>query len=356
MRTFLFLLGLCLSLFANGQEINADELPTATLEEAGFNQDSIDILLERISVTPKRDFRGLVVIKDDHIVIEEYYNTFWRNHIHDIRSAGKSITAILLGVAIQEGLVESLDQDVYSFFSKEKYPTLHEDYKEIKLIHLLNMMSGLNADTDDWRAPGSAGQWAGNDEWVQYLLGISRVREPGEKWVYADINAVLIGAIIEELSGMSLRDFAKEKVFDPLGIREVYWYTNPSNQTGAAGNLYLSTYDFAKLGLLALNKGKWGDAQIADAAYLTRMIQEESDAIGDWFFLADGYGMFWYKSHRDFGTGNVDYVWASGNGGNHLVIIPDKNMVVALTSGSYGAPYGHGRAYAILGKVLNALE
>lgn len=349
---------ICLSSLANcyGQNSPSKTLAEVSWEKAGFNPDSIEYLVDRIGKAPQKDFRGIVVIKDDQIAIEEYYNSFWRNHIHDIRSAGKSITAMLLGVAIQEGLVQSIDQDVYSFFPQEKYPEIHEDYKKIKLIHLLNMVSGLDADSDDSRTPGNAGKWIGKDEWVSFLLSIPLARQPGKKWIYADINAVLIGAIIEETSGMSLRDFAKQKLFDPLGIKEYYWYTNAANQTGGAGNLYLSTLDFAKLGLLVANKGKWMDTQLADADYMKRLLAEDSPAIGDYNPFADGYGMLWYRAKRKFGTKEVEYLWASGNGGNHLVVVPAENMVIALTAGGYGQWYPHQRAYAILGKVINALE
>lgn len=331
-------------------------IPVMSPEEAGFNKDSIQALMDTISRFKQRDFRGLIVMKDHNIVLENYYHTFWRNHIHDIRSAGKSITALLLGVAIKEGLVQNVEQDVYSFFTKEKYPSLHEDYKKVKLIHLLNMVSGLDADADNAQTMGNEGKWIARGEWLTYLLSVPLSSEPGRTWVYADINAVLIGAIIEEKSGMSLRDFARQKVFDPLEIREFYWYTNAANQTGAAGNLYISTLDFAKLGLLVANKGKWGNQQLADEAYMNRLLNENSSAIGDYNPLADGYGMFWYRTKRTFGTREVSYLWASGNGGNHLVIVPEENMVIALTSGAYGNGYPHTRAYFIMGKIFRALE
>ncbi len=355
-RKFLVFFQLFLSFATYAQMKSIPHLPAISPEEAGFNRDSIDALQDTISRFRQRDFRGLVVIKDNKIVIENYYNTFWRNHIHDIRSAGKSITALLLGVAIKDGLVSNPDQDVYTFFSKKKYPLMHEDYKKVKLIHLLNMVSGLDADSDNPKTPGSEGKWMAKDEWVNYLLSIPLSGKPGEKWVYVDINAVLIGAIIEEKSGMSLRDFARQKVFEPLEIKEFYWYTNAANQTGAAGNLYLSTLDFAKLGLLVANKGKWGNRQLADYAYMNRLLTENSPAIGDYNPLADGYGMFWYRSKRKFGTREINYLWASGNGGNHLVVVPEENMVIALTSGAYGNWYPHTRAYFILGKIFQALE
>lgn len=354
----IFISTLLLFLFISGQAQTKaiPHIPAISPEEAGFNMDSIQALQDTMSKFRQRDFRGLVVIKDNKIVLENYYNTFWRNHIHDIRSAGKSITALLLGVAIRDGLVKNLEQDVYSFFPKEKYPSLHEDYKRVKLIHLLNMMSGLDADSDNPQTMGNAGKWIGKDEWISYLLSVPLSGEPGKKWVYADINAVLIGAIIEEKSGMSLRDYARKKVFEPLEIREFYWYANAANQTGGAGNLYISTLDFAKLGLLLANRGKWGDQQIADYDYMNRLLTEQSNAIGDYNPLTDGYGMLWYRSTRMFGGKEFSYLWASGNGGNHLVIVPDHKMVIAITSGAYGNWYPHARAYFILGKILQALK
>lgn len=356
MRPFLILFFVSISLFLYGQMKPIPHLPAINPEEAGFNIDSINILDDTISNFEQRNYRALMVIKDNKMVLEYYYNTFWRYHIHDIRSAGKSITALLLGVAIKEGLVQNLEQDVYSFFSKKKYPSLHEDYKKVKLIHLLNMVSGLDADSDKPETPGQAGHWIAKDEWLNYLLSISLANEPGEKWVYADINAALIGAIIEEKSGMSLKDFAKQKVFDPLDIKEFYWYTNAANQTVAAGNLYISALDFAKLGLLVANKGKWGDMQLADSDYMNRLLNENSPAIGDYSPLADGYGMLWYRAKRKFGTKEVNYLWASGNGGNHLVVIPEENMVIAMTAGGYGSWSAQTRAYFILGQVIEALE
>lgn len=356
MRLLALLLGLCLFAPAYAQRSPVPNLPSASYEEAGFNRDSMNVLIEKIDNFQHKDFIGLVVIKDNKLVTEWYFNTFWRNHILDIRSAGKSITSLLLGVAMKEGLVESLDQDVYSFFPKEKYPSIHEDYKKVKISHLLDMASGLDADTDDGQTPGNAGQWIGSNEWLQYLLTVPLENKPGEQWVYADINAALVGAIIEEKSGMSLRDFAKQKVFDPLGIKEFYWYTNAANQTVAAGTLYLSTLDFAKLGTLVANQGKWGNEQIVQADYIQKLLARNAFDLTDYWSLTDSYGMLWYKKQRTINGRKFDYLWASGRGGNHLVVVPEENMTIALTSTAYGPRYAHARAYDVLGKVLSALK
>lgn len=362
MRTFILLLGLFVSAHSYGQEeVNRlkhalAELPIASLESSGFNKDSIDNLIQLIKDNPPNDFRGMVVIKNNKLVIEEYFNTFWRNSILDIRSAGKSITALLLGVAIKEGLIDNIDQSVYSFFPKEKYPNINDGYKKIKLSHLLDMSSGLDADTDNPQSKGHALNWIAMDEWKSYLLQVPLVTKPGELWVYADINALLIGAVIEETSGKSLKDFAMEKLFTPLGISQFYWYTNSNNQTGAAGNLYLSTLDFAKLGLLIANEGEFQGLQIIDLNYIKKLSSVVTFDLTGSNPYSDAYGMMWYKSNRTFGGKAFDYVFASGNGGNHLIIIPKEEMVIALTSSSYGRGPGHQRSYNIMSKIFTALK
>ncbi|MEM7035561.1 MAG: serine hydrolase [Bacteroidota bacterium] len=350
----LILLLLSISLFAQRAPIK--DLPTLNWEAAGFNLDSIQTLIPVMDNFKQADFRGMVVIKEQQIVMEWYYNSTQRTTINDIRSAGKGITAILLGVAIQEGLVESIEQDVHSFFPKSKYPSLNEDYKKIKIKDLLDMASGLDADTDDWDSPGNAGMWIEKEDWVDYILSVPLVRAPGEKWVYADIHAVLVGAIIEETSGMSLRDFAKEKVFKPLGITEYYWFTNASNQTGAAGNFFLSTLDFAKLGVLVANEGKWAGQQIVQADYVKRLTTHKISHPADYWSLSNAYGMFWFKNERTLNGKTFDYMFASGNGGNQLIVLPKEKMVIALTATAYGQRYGHARANYVLQRLLGALE
>jgi len=357
MKTTLMLLLLTMGMSCmNAQRTSVPNLPYLTAAEAGFNQDSLDVLDDFISAFDQNDFRSMVVIKDHKLVLEYAYNNTGRSDINDIRSAGKSFTALLLGIAIEEGLVNNLEQDVYSFFSKAKYPNLHPDLKKVKIKHLLNMSSGLDADSDDWETPGNAGKWMEKDEWVSYILGIPLKWEPGTRWVYADINTALIGAIIEERSGKSLDDFAKEKVFKPLGIKKYYWYTNPANQTVASGTLFLSTLDFAKLGLLVANEGKYGDHQIVPAKYIQQVIASKTFDLSDRWSLWDSYGMLWYKNQGTIRGKTVDYLWASGNGGNQLIVVPEEELVIALSSTAYGQRYAHRRSRDILNKFFGVIE
>ncbi len=191
-------------------------LPRADFASAKMNKDTIARLFEVIRSSPAKDFRGLVVLKDNKLVIEEYYNTYWRETIHDIRSAGKSITALLLGIAIDKGLVKSTEQSIYDFFPSPKFTRPQTDgHLDIRNKHLLSMSSGLSADDNDDNSPGGTGNWLTNDNWVNFAISLPMIFKPGEKYVYNDVCPMLIGAIIEEASGKKLAEFAKNAIRAP---------------------------------------------------------------------------------------------------------------------------------------------
>lgn len=335
----------CLS--QNPLQWDLKELPRIEPAAAGFNADSLTKMLELVRKTPPNDIRGIVVLKDNKLVMEEYFNTYWRETIHDIRSAGKSVTAILLGIAIDKGLLKSEDQSVYDFFPQAK----KTGRQDITIRHLLNMSSGLAADDDDSNSPGNPGNWLTKADWPAFALALPEVFKPGEKFVYNDLCPVLIGAIIEKTSKKKLADFAKENLFTPLGIREYYWYTAVNGSTGPMGNLYISTLDFAKIGQLVINKGIWNGKKIVSTNWIDKLGKRAFTLPGG---FSDGYGYFWWAKKTTIGSKVYDYFFASGNGGNVLFVIPQENLVVAITSSAYGQGYGHHRSHNILNFILKA--
>jgi CubicO group peptidase (beta-lactamase class C family) len=311
--------------------------------------------VERIGSTPPRDFRALVVIKDNKLVVEEYFNTYWRESIHDIRSAGKGITAVLLGIAIDKGLVKSTEQSIYDFFPTKKNDPSEALRKSIKIKHLLNMSSGLYADDNDDNAPGNTGNWLLKDNWVDFAMSLPTSFAPGDKYVYTDVCPMLIGAIIEKTSGMKLSEFAKKNLFEPLGIREFYWYTAPNGSTGPMGNLYLSGLDFAKIGHVVAGNGEAQGKRIVSAAWIKAICSVNFD-ISKEGPLASGYGNFWFKTTKTVDGKSYECVFASGNGGNLLFVVPGENLVVSLLSSAYGGGAGHRRSHKIFESVLRSLK
>lgn len=361
-KSFSFLIcGLLSSLNCFGQNINDPlkpsiaALPAADLGSVKMNQDTIIKLIQLINTTPRKDFRGITVIKDNKLVVEEYFNTYWRETIHDIRSAGKSVTSLLLGIAIDKGLVKSTDQSIYDFFPSSKFTQPAKDgHQDIKIKHLIAMSSGLSADDNDDNSPGGTGSWLTKDNWVNFAISLPMIFTPGQKYVYNDICPMLIGAIIEESSGKKLSEFAKENLFAPLGIREFYWYTAANGRTGPMGNLYISTLDFAKLGQLVINKGQWQGKKIVSSNWISEIYKTRFD-ISNADPFAKSYGYFWFGTTKKVNEKSYDCIYASGNGGNLLFIVPSENLVVCLTSSSYGQGYGHHRSHYIFEYVLRSL-
>ncbi len=325
----------------------------ASPSSVGMKQDTISKVLSLINSLQERDFRALVVIKDNKLIVEEYFNTYWRETIHDVRSAGKGITALLLGIAIDKGLITSTEQSVYDFFPGRKNDASETMRKSIKIKHLLNMSSGLHADDNDDHAPGNTSNWLLKDDWVDFAMALPKVFTPGDKYVYSDVCPMLIGAIIEKRSGMKLSEFAKINLFQPLGIREYYWYTAPNGSTGPMGNLYLSALDFAKIGLLVANNGDWQGRRIVSASWIKEICSVNIDISKEDPF-ASGYGNFWFKTTKTVAGKSYECVYASGNGGNLLFVVPQKNLVVSILSSAYGG--GHRRSHNVFQYVLASLE
>lgn len=358
----LFVLGLLTSIGCVGQSSLSDPLkqpisalPRADLTSVGMNQDTIAKMIQLINSNPPNDFRGVVVIKDNKLVVEEYFNTYWRETIHDVRSAGKSVTSLLLGIAIDKGLVKSVEQSIYDLLPSPKFTRPAKDeHRDIKVKHLLTMSSGLSADANDDNSPGGTGNWLTKDNWVDFAISLPMIFTPGQKYVYNDVCPMLIGAIIEETSGKKLSEFAKENLFTPLGIREFYWYTASNGRTGPMGNLYLSTLDFAKLGQLVINKGQWQGKKIVSSSWIDEISRKRFDISKD-DPIAQAYGYFWFVTTKEVNGKKYDCVYASGNGGNLLFTVPGENLVVSLTSSAYGQGYGHRRSHNIFMYVLKSL-
>lgn len=357
----IFIIGLLASTSCVGQDNLADklkqpisDLPRTDLASAKMSQDTITKVIQLINSTPPNDFRGMVVIKDNKLVVEEYFNTYWRETIHDIRSAGKSVTSLLLGIAIDKGLIKDVEQSIYDFLPGPKFiQPANDAHRDIKIKHLLTMSSGLSADDNDDNSPGSSANWLTKDDWVNFAISLPMIFTPGQKFVYNDICPMLIGAIIEEKSGRKLSDFANENLFTPLGIREFYWYTASNGRTGPMGNLYLSTLDFAKLGQLVINKGLWQGKKIVSPTWINEISRKRFD-LDDRF--ANAYGYFWWGATKHINGKKYECFYASGNGGNVLFIVPGEKLVVCLTSSAYGQGYGHHRAHNIFEYVLKSLN
>ena len=315
----------------------------------GIDAAALDSIYSAMAQDPHHDLKGIVVVREGRLVSEHYFNGDSVDTLHDIRSATKSLTSLLMGIAIQKGLVHSVDDSIALYL-----PGLPKDGKEkIAIKDLLTMRSGLDADDGDPSSPGNENTLDQSTDWIRTVYAIPMKRAPGGIYFYCSINAFLTGAIIENVSHMPLDQFAKINLFGPLGIENYSWRHVSIDRTTGQGNLSVTTRDEVAIGELMLEEGIVHGRRILNHDWITQSLANQV-AISDSDPYADFYGYMWYTKAEPVGARNVEVHFASGNGGNKIYIVPSLRMVVAITSSAYGQSYGQRRSQDILLKILAA--
>jgi CubicO group peptidase (beta-lactamase class C family) len=234
----------------------------------------------------------------------------------------KTITAILLGIAIDEGKIGSVNDKVYKYL-----PHFSQGMDTMLTIeHLLTMTSGLNW-TERFTDFNSDVAMAFYSDTLEGLLEtIHVVREPGKYWKYQCGNTLLLGMIISEATGMPLAQYAEEKLWKPLGAHHYALWTRDSNGiTKAFCCYYATTRDFALLGRLMLNKGKWNGKQIIPEDYFRKMITPVGDAQFGKRNYVDFYGYQTWLYPRD----KQEHIYYfAGMYGQYIIIFPERNAVM----------------------------
>ena len=276
---------------------------------------------------------SVLLVKSDKIIIEEYFNGQVADQKHDLRSATKSIKSILLGIAIDKGFIDSVN-DPISKYLKRPIPNKNLDQRKEKITikHLLTMSSGL--DCNDWnkKSQGQEDKVYKKKDWLQYTLNLPMVNEPGTVSNYCSMGVVLLAEIISQASGMTIDKFAEQYLFNPLDINNVFWgHTSDKKIIPSGKRLYMTSRDMAKIGQLILNKGKWNEKQIVSQKWI-----EESTMPKTKITEVD-YGYLWWNI--PFKTNEKVFISKSalGNGGQYIMVLPEFEMVAVFTGGAYNS-------------------
>ena len=299
------------------------------------------------------DLRAVVVHRGGAIVAERYYNGELPGGLHDIRSAGKSITSLLAGIAIDRGLIESTGAHVAALLPGAQVSAI----AGASLDDLLTMRSGLDANDRDAGSPGNEDKLDAAADPVAFALSVPARSgsRPGERYLYNSVTAYLVGLIVERAAGRRLDELAAEALFGPLGVTGWTWQRDAAGHTKGQGNLSLTARDFAKLGELVLHGGTYDGHRVISERWIHDSLAPHV-RIDDADPYADGYGYFWYSKIHQVGGRDVAVSFASGNGGNKIYVVPSYGLVVAITSSAYNRGYGQRRSQAILLAILAALE
>ena len=344
-----------LSISATGRTPSQDE-PLGRIDwsqekpaKSGINAAALQSLYSEMAQEPHHDLKGIAIVRNGRLVSEHYFNGDSVDTLHDIRSATKSITSLLMGITIQKRLVHSVNDSIALYL-----PGLPQDGKEkITIKNLLNMRSGLDADDEDPSTPGDEDNLDKSSDWIRTIYAVPVRGAPGTKYNYCSSNAFLTGAIIENANHMPLDEFAKINLFEPLGIQDYRWRHVPVNRITGQGNLSITTRNMAAVGELVLNEGVVNGQQLVSRDWITRSLTSQV-AISDSDPYADSYGYMWYTKAEPANGHSIEVHFASGNGGNKIYIVPSLHMVIAITSSAYNTHYGQRRSQDILWKILTA--
>jgi CubicO group peptidase (beta-lactamase class C family) len=350
-----------------------DGWETAGLDDVGMREEQLGEMMDRIQSKEYQNVHGVLIVKNGKLVFEEYFEGYtfsytgpWSSLLkfrgermdfgidtpHNLASVTKSFTSALVGIAIERGLIQDVDDQVISYLPEYVHLS-DEQVDRITLEHLLTMTSGLK-----WN---ELELWLGDmehdliqlfmvDDPIGYVLSKPVVSEPGSAWYYNGGAVNVLGEVIKGATGMRMDDFAARYLFAPLGITQYEWdhINYDLGVIHASGNLKLRPRDMAKFGTLYLNGGTWQGQQIISQEWVEKSTREsvsipweslESILGEEYAYLpethGDRYGYLWWLNTYQTNSGSVDVYFASGWGGQRIFVFPSLDMVVVLTGGNY---------------------
>jgi len=332
-------------------EETGDGWETSSLNSVGMSSDGLVNLVNRINIRLYREVHSVLIVKNDKLVFEEYfpghdfnysgqnfhgtYIDFNRDTRHNTHSVTKSFTSALVGAAMEEGFIQSVDDKIFDYFPD--YSDLLDTQKEkITIEHLLTMSSGF--EWNEWDVSVSQSnhdivRMNSSSDPVYYVLNKPVITEPGTVYYYNGGTVDLLGQLVRRASSMNVKSFSRTYLFEPLGITNYNWQTlQPSGITCCHGDIYITPRDMAKFGYLYLKKGIWNGTRIISEEWVNNSIQNQITPPVTWAY---GYGYLWWLKNYSAGGLTYNTFNADGWGGQRICIIPSENMVVVFTGANY---------------------
>jgi len=309
----------------------------SSLAKEGVDEGIINDLMRAVLTGKYPNVRSILLVKNGNIILEEYFYHYHRYVIQDFRSVGKSVTSELVGIAIDKGFIKGVNEKLFDYFPEfEKGTDWDKRKDEILLHHVLNMTWGI-----DQSGPANYAIWY-TENWITDILNLPLVREPGTQFEYHSAAPALFGPIIEHTSGISVSEFARKYLFEPLNISHYQWYIFPDGSEMTAGALWMRPRDMAKFGYLILSGGQWHGKQILSEEWINKSTSAHISAGGY------DYGYYWWLGKLNKENEIIESIMASGYGGQRVYVIPKLNLIAVFTSQPDNNPKGHTRIAQIL--------
>lgn len=327
---------------------------TEAPDEVGLNPGRSVEMTRSIRNGEHGNVHAVLIEKDGRLVYEEYFTgedetwrqdlgevTFGRASLHDLRSVSKSIVSTLIGIAIDQGTIPSVDAPLHMLLPDYAH-LLTGAKRAIRLRHVLSMSAGL--EWNEWSVPYSdpTNDWqrlTEAEDPVAFVLERDLMREPGSTFTYHGGLTHLLAVILERATGEELEVYARRMLFEPLGIRDVVWWGDIGGLPSADAGLRMRPRDLAKLGSVFLRGGRWNGKQIVREEWTREVavprvepghVEPAPDFVDD-----VGYGYHWWNGRYRSGDQTLEVAMAYGNGQQRVMVIPDLSLAVTVLAGFY---------------------
>jgi CubicO group peptidase (beta-lactamase class C family) len=277
--------------------------------------------------------------------------------LHTLQSVTKSVTSAALGIAIDDGLLGGVDTPVMPFF--EAYAPYTTDARQAAttLEEFLTMRSGIEWNTSGPYGTGehSTDRLESSDEWIRFVLDQPTDTTPGARFEYNDGVSVLLGKILREATGQRADEWARSRLFEPIGITNSYWKITPDGEADTEGGLYLSTHDLARIGYLFLRGGEWDGRQVVSREWVEASTAPVvADIAPDNDQLDPAYGYQWWVPVIEDGQAKV--FAGNGYGGQFLFVSPDHDLVAVFNGWEIHGGGNRSTSGAFAERILPALR
>lgn len=263
--------------------------------------------------------QSLVIQKSDKIIYEEYRGSIDGDEPTNIKSASKSIISLLVGIAIEEEFLEGVDQPIGEFFPEYFEQNPDSAKAAITIKDLLTMRSGL--ETTSFH---NYGRWVTSSNWVEFTLNRPFEEVPGGRMIYSTGTSHLLSVILTKATGMSTRAFANEYLFGPMDIQIGGWDRDPQGYYMGGNNIAISPLDLLKIGEMMMDVGEYNGRQIVSKAWILESVQVYTRSN----YNPYNYGYMWWR--RPVGKYQLFFAW--GNGGQYIMMLPELDTVISITS------------------------
>lgn len=289
-------------------------------------------LLQKLTVE-RHEIDGFVLAKNDQILVESYFNGFQDTAIHDLRSVTKSILSLLIGIALDRGFIQNVNDPISKYLNQfGSIKHLDPLKNTITIKHLLTMSGGLDCNDWDKKSKGQEDKVYRQKDWIQYTLDLPLIHLPGTVSAYCSMGTVLLAEIISQASGLSIDQFALTYLFNPLKIERAKWgYTSDREVIPSGKRLYMAPKDLLKIGLLVLNKGRWNGSQIVSEVWISESTTPKTKITGV------NYSYLWWNIPLQASDTSGTAITATGNGGQYVMIFPDLDVVAVFTGSAFNS-------------------